>query len=308
MNLLAGIAEAQLHRQAAINRPSGKSFPSIEIHGVPLASDSDITAWGYAFEHNIDYDDDEPIEFWKAQLALRGFFSRGSNLAALKQRLRNANTNEKDMGLFDTYMEAVQARAQGKEHKANDRLADNRPPPAAIPAVASRPSRLAIPALPSAAPRPTLASQSAAPSRPQLEVAHRLPPSVNTRLEGFIVNRRLAENGIEAIYNGILTLNQNLLFVEHRLILAMSWMEDNSTARIQNSWITNENTPILPIIDLQTGQYYPGFPQDVATIDSWNGANCNDFLATLRVPPQAIPHALKARQKLIKQKIGLRMW
>ena len=35
----------------------------------------------------------KPIDFWKAQLAFRGFSPRGSDINALKERLRNANTD-----------------------------------------------------------------------------------------------------------------------------------------------------------------------------------------------------------------------
>lgn len=39
----------------------------------------------------------QPIEYWKAQLAFRGFSSRGSDIDALKQRLANADTDEMDI-------------------------------------------------------------------------------------------------------------------------------------------------------------------------------------------------------------------
>ncbi|KAF4628938.1 hypothetical protein G7Y89_g9216 [Cudoniella acicularis] len=51
---------------------------------------------GHRFQSNIIYNADHPIDYWKAQLAFRGWSPRGSKLGALKDRLKAANTTEMD--------------------------------------------------------------------------------------------------------------------------------------------------------------------------------------------------------------------
>lgn len=51
---------------------------------------------GYTWQPDIDYAANRSIKFWRAQLAFRGFSPRGSNLDALKERLRRTEMREMD--------------------------------------------------------------------------------------------------------------------------------------------------------------------------------------------------------------------
>jgi hypothetical protein len=51
---------------------------------------------GYKWDSSITYDNDQPMDYWKAQLPFRGYTTRGSKLQALKAILEAADTNAMD--------------------------------------------------------------------------------------------------------------------------------------------------------------------------------------------------------------------
>jgi hypothetical protein len=167
-------------------------LPRVEINGVFFSLDTDLKAWGFAFERNIKYGKDAPMEYWKAQLTLRGFSSRGSNIDALKERLHNANAieNVQDSSLVAAYNKTLQARAQGTKRKTTDRLDEGRPAPAARLAPAaptSQPRRLAPASRPS---QPARSAPAASVSRP---IAAAQPGRPDEFIGEFIADCRLAK-------------------------------------------------------------------------------------------------------------------
>jgi hypothetical protein len=50
--------------------------------------------FGYAWDSKPSYNENHPLDYWKAQLAFRGFSFRGSNIEALKLLFRHANTED----------------------------------------------------------------------------------------------------------------------------------------------------------------------------------------------------------------------
>lgn len=73
--------------------------PRIEINDTEYTysySNSKLLAYGYAFSRDLPYNEAKPLNFWKAQLAFRGYSARGSDVTALKERLRYADMTEMD--------------------------------------------------------------------------------------------------------------------------------------------------------------------------------------------------------------------
>lgn len=63
----------------------------------PFTYSSDgFRALGYRWQSDIDYASNQQINFWRAQLAFRGFSPRGTNAEALKERLRKTEMREMD--------------------------------------------------------------------------------------------------------------------------------------------------------------------------------------------------------------------
>jgi hypothetical protein len=56
---------------------------------------------GYLWDPLPDYTLDRPIEYFKSQLAFRGYSPSGQHFAALKNRLRNADTSTMYGGVFE---------------------------------------------------------------------------------------------------------------------------------------------------------------------------------------------------------------
>lgn len=61
-----------------------------------LYSTRAFQALGYSFQSQINYDGEQPMDYWRAQLAFRGYSIRGSKVEALKARLKSANAIEMD--------------------------------------------------------------------------------------------------------------------------------------------------------------------------------------------------------------------
>jgi hypothetical protein len=53
---------------------------------------------------------------------------------------------------------------------------------------------------------------------------------------------------------------ESLLQCRQRLIISFIFRDQNSTARTLNSWITNGQTPLTPLLDITTGQVINDFP------------------------------------------------
>ncbi|CAG8954549.1 hypothetical protein HYFRA_00004465 [Hymenoscyphus fraxineus] len=63
----------------------------------PFTYSSDgFRALGYRWQSDIDHEANQPIEFLRAQLAFRGFSPRGSDVNALRERLRKSEMMEMD--------------------------------------------------------------------------------------------------------------------------------------------------------------------------------------------------------------------
>ena len=96
-----------------------------------MYSSSGFQAFGYNFDDNPSYTVERLIEFWKAQLAFRGFSPRGNNIEALKQRVRDAGENTMDEKIAEWCEEmlaATKAEAAGnRKRKAEQELENSRP-------------------------------------------------------------------------------------------------------------------------------------------------------------------------------------
>ncbi|KAM3156586.1 hypothetical protein ABEW05_002900 [Botrytis cinerea] len=79
-----------------------------------------VTCFGHSFIEICLGDDNrnKPIQFWKAQLAFRGFSPRESDIEALKQRLVNSNIDEPDTVVEQGIQKMMRAyRKKDRENK-----------------------------------------------------------------------------------------------------------------------------------------------------------------------------------------------
>jgi hypothetical protein len=72
-------------------------------------SSSGFEAFRYNFDDNPSYTFQRPIEYWRAQLAFRGFSPRGNDIEALKKRVRNGGKNTMDEKVEAGYAAMVEA-------------------------------------------------------------------------------------------------------------------------------------------------------------------------------------------------------
>ncbi|KAF7854508.1 uncharacterized protein EAF02_011683 [Botrytis sinoallii] len=83
----------------ASHGPEGRKVLKTTINNLEYLYDGEnVTCFGHKFMELCLGDDNRnrPVEFWKAQLAFRGFSPRGNDIKALKQRLVNSNTVQPD--------------------------------------------------------------------------------------------------------------------------------------------------------------------------------------------------------------------
>jgi hypothetical protein len=163
-------------------------------------SSSSFQAFGYSFDENPSLTVERPIEFWKAQLAFRGFSPRGNNIEALKKRVRDAGKNTMDEKVTEWHEEmlaATRAEAAGnRKRKAAEELENLRQAArAAAASTSNAPLR-----------RPAIANfigiaeqaRQAAIAKDAYRAGRRVAPPPPPPRGGRVVNRRLAESNPEA--------------------------------------------------------------------------------------------------------------
>ena len=82
-----------------VPQQGGELHIRVVINTTPIEYDYSAKGFrilGYKWDSSVAYDDDRSIDYWKAQLAFRGYTTRGSKLEVLKARLEAANTNAMD--------------------------------------------------------------------------------------------------------------------------------------------------------------------------------------------------------------------
>jgi hypothetical protein len=84
-----------------------------------LSTAEGFTVFGHNFDLNPKYNVERPIEFWKAQLAFRGFSPRGSDVAALKGRLKAAKMDSMDDGVTGAFQLLVEEYRAAKALRGN---------------------------------------------------------------------------------------------------------------------------------------------------------------------------------------------
>ncbi|KAF5874746.1 uncharacterized protein Bfra_004763 [Botrytis fragariae] len=110
----------------ASHDPEGRKVLRTTIKNLEYLYDGEhVTCFGRKFmELYLGYDNrNRPVEFWKAQLAFRGFSPRGNDIKALKQRLVNSNTVQPDTMVkqgIQKMMSAYHKKDQGDQEEDED--------------------------------------------------------------------------------------------------------------------------------------------------------------------------------------------
>jgi hypothetical protein len=167
-------------------------------------SSSGFQAFGYNFDENPSYTVERPIEFWKAQLAFRGFSPRGNDIEALKKRVRDAGKDAMDEKVTEWCEEMLAATRAGaavnRKRKAELELENMRQ--------AASPRARAAAASASSAPlgRPAILNfigvaeqaRQAAIAKDAYGAGRRVAPPPPPPRPGRVVNHRLAQNNPDA--------------------------------------------------------------------------------------------------------------
>ncbi|TGO33181.1 hypothetical protein BHYA_0262g00200 [Botrytis hyacinthi] len=105
----------------ASHDPEGRKVLRTTINNLEYLYDGEnITCFGHKFMELYLSDDNRnrPVEFWKAQLAFRGFSPRGNDIKALKQRLVTSNAVQPDTMVKQGIQRMI--RAYRKKDRENE--------------------------------------------------------------------------------------------------------------------------------------------------------------------------------------------
>ena len=83
-------------------------------------------AWGYSFDPTPSCTIKRPIEFWRAQLAFRGYSARGSDIEALKVRLRGTKSEVMDAKVAGLGKKMTLLATGSRKRKANEQAGQPR--------------------------------------------------------------------------------------------------------------------------------------------------------------------------------------
>jgi hypothetical protein len=78
----------------------------------------------------------------------------------------------------------------------------------------------------------------------------------------------------------------------------------NNTARVQNTYLANESTPLTPLLNPANGAVIDGFPATSGNIEQLRQTEINNVLRQLGLPSTG--GSLEAKRKRLRSYIGLR--
>jgi hypothetical protein len=204
LHLILQITQTKHHHPQSNNTPKNSKMGDVQHKSINsinfVYSSSGFQAFGYNFDDNPSYTVERPIEFWKAQLAFRGFSPRGNNIEALKQRVRDAGKNTMDKKITEWCEEMLAATrveaAGNRKRKAEQELENSRQ------AASARAGAAAASASNAPIGRPAMLNfigvaeqaRQAAIAKDAYQAGRRVAPPPPPPRPGRIVNRRLAQD------------------------------------------------------------------------------------------------------------------
>lgn len=152
-----------------------------------------LEAWGYVFDPSPSFTIKRPLEFWRVQLAFRGFSPKGKDIETLKARFRSIEEKGMDNDVARFRDEMAELVSGSKKRKADEQAAPPRPAPAARPQVDDTPDFVAA---------------RGARTRTHL---------IQARPLGYVVRKQFAEDEIERFFGKLSAMKTDMM-VDIRLL------------------------------------------------------------------------------------------